>query len=347
MEFSAKQIADFLEGTVEGNQETTVRTFSKIEEAKKGSLTFLYNPKYSEFIYTTEASIILVNNDLELSKPVQSTLVRVPNAYEALAKLLTLYEQFKPKKTGIETPSYIANSAKVGADCYIGAFAYIGENVTIGNNVKIYPNASISDGAQVGDNSIVYSNVSIYEGCKIGKNCIIHSGAVIGSDGFGFAEQTSGQFSKIPQIGIVILEDDVEIGANTAIDRSTMGSTVIKKGAKLDNLVQIGHNVIVGENNILCGQVGIAGSTKLGKNIMLGGQVGVNGHIQLGNNVKVGAQSGIANNVKDNEILFGSPAFQLRDFQRSAVIQRKLPEMYSKINKLEKQLAQLIDEKKK
>ncbi len=345
MEFSAQQIAEFLGGKVEGNQEITVHTFSKIEEAQNGALTFLYNPKYIEFIYNTSASIVLVNDDLELSKEVSPTLVRVPNAYEALAKLLTLYEQYKPKKTGVEQPSFVAESATVGEGGYIGAFAYIGENVTVGNNVRIYPNVSISDGVTIGDNTILYSNVSVYEGCKVGANCIIHSGAVVGSDGFGFAEQASGSRAKIPQIGIVIIEDDVEIGANTAIDRSTMGSTVIKRGSKLDNLVQIGHNVVVGEDAVLCGQVGIAGSTKIGNKVILGGQVGVNGHIELGNGVMAAAQSGIAGKLKDGEIVMGSPAFPAREYQRSAVVTRKLPEVYQKLNKLEKELAKLKEEK--
>lgn len=347
MEFSARQIADFLEGAIEGNEEQQVSTFSKIEEAKEGSLTFLYNPKYTEFLYTTKASIVLVNDSLELKSKVEATLIRVPNAYESLAKLLTLYDQYKPKKMGIESPSYIASSAKMGKDCYVGAFAYIGENVTIGENVKIYPNTTVADNVKIGDNTILYSGVHIYEGSKIGANCIFHSGAVIGSDGFGFAESNTGAYSKIPQIGIVIIEDDVEVGANTAIDRSTMGSTVIKKGAKLDNLVQIGHNVVVGENTILCGQVGVAGSAKLGRNIVIGGQSAINGHIHVADNVKVGGQSGVANSTKEGEILFGSPAYEVRSYQRSAIVSRKLPEMYSTLNKLEKLVEKILEDKEK
>ncbi len=341
MEFSAQQIAEFLGGKVEGNQEAKVHTFSKIEEAQAGSLTFLYNPKYAQFIYETKASIVLVNDDLELTQEVESTLVRVPNAYEALAKLLTLYEQYKPKKTGIEVPSYVSKSAQLGENIYLGAFSHIGENVKIGDNVRIYPNCTIGDGTVIGDNCIVYSNVSIYEATSIGNNCIIHSGAVIGSDGFGFAEQASGERTKIPQIGVVIIEDDVEIGANTAIDRSTMGSTIIKKGVKIDNLVQIGHNVEVGDNTVLCGQVGIAGSSKLGKNIILAGQVGLAGHLTIGDNVRAAAQSGVASSVKENEIVMGSPAYDYKAYRRSFVLGRKLPDMNDRLNQLEKELAAL------
>lgn len=345
MEFTARQIADFLEGTIEGNEEQKVSTFSKIEEAKEGSLTFLYNPKYSEFLYKTKASIVLVNNSLELKSQVESTLIRVPNAYESLAKLLQLYDQFKPKKKGIEIPSYIHSSASLGDEIYVGAYAYIGENVKIGNNVKIYPNTTIGDNVVIGDDTIIYSGVNIYEGTKVGARCIIHSGVVLGADGFGFAEMTSGAYTKIPQIGIVIIEDDVEIGANSAVDRSTMGSTIIKKGAKIDNLVQVGHNVEVGENTVLCGQVGIAGSTKVGKNVIMAGQVGISGHIKIGDNVKIGPQSGIPGSVKENDVVMGYPAFNAREYQRASIIFKKLPEMYKTIHNLEKQIKKLTEDK--
>ncbi len=345
MEFSARQIADFLGGKIEGNEDQLVSTFSKIEEAKQGSLTFLYNPKYSEFIYTTQASIVLINDSLELKKHVAPTLVRVPNAYEALAKLLQLYDQYRPKKSGIQQPSAIHATASLGDDVYVGTFVSIGENVKIGKNVKIHPNTTIADNVSIGDDCILYSGVHIYEGTRIGKRCIIHSGAVLGADGFGFAEMTSGSYTKIPQIGIVIVEDDVEIGANTAIDRSTMGSTVIKSGTKIDNLVQIGHNVEVGEHTVLCGQVGIAGSTKVGNNVVMGGQVGVSGHIKIGDNVKIGAQSGIPASIKDNHLVMGSPAYDARDYQRAAIVSKKLPDMYKTLHALEKKVNQLLKDK--
>lgn len=347
MEFSARQIADFLGGKIEGDEDQLVSTFSKIEEAKEGSLTFLYNPKYIEFIYSTEASIVLINDTLELKKEVAPTLVRVPNAYEALAKLLQLYDQYKPKKQGIEVPSFIHPSATLGDEIYIGPFVSIGENVKIGKNVKIHPNTTIADNVKIGDDCIVYAGVNIYEGTRIGARCILHSGVVLGADGFGFAEMTSGTYTKIPQIGIVIIEDDVEIGANSAVDRSTMGSTVIKKGTKIDNLVQIGHNVEVGENTVLCGQVGIAGSTKVGKNVVMGGQVGVSGHIKIGDNVKIGAQSGIPGSIKDNSLVMGSPAYEAREYQRAAIVGKKLPDMYKTLHNLEKKMNKLMEEKEK
>ena len=299
MELSARQIADILKGKVEGNEQITVKSFSKIEEGKPGTLTFLANPKYTNFIYETKASIALVNDDfvVEKSIPQTLTLIRVEDAYHALAILMNLAEKSKLKKSGIESPSFISPSVSYPKeDIYIGAFSYIGENVKIGKNVEIYPQTYIGDNVEIGDNTILHAGVKIYAECKIGKRCIIHSGAVIGSDGFGFAKGGE-SYKKIPQLGNVILEDDVEIGANTTIDRAVMESTIICKGVKLDNLIQIAHNVEVGENTVIAAQTGISGSTKVGKNCMLGGQVGLAGHISIGDNVGIGAQSGIVSNI--------------------------------------------------
>ncbi len=341
MEFSAGQIAQFIQGTVEGNEGATVHTFAKIEEGKPGALSFLSNPKYTHYLYTTESSIVLVNNDLELEQPVKATLIRVPNAYEAVAKLLALYEMSKPKKKGIDSLAYIAPTAQIGEDCYIAPFAYVGENVTVGRGTQIYPHAVIADGASVGEDCILYPNCSIYHGCKVGNRVILHSGAVIGADGFGFAPTANG-YDKIPQIGIVTIEDDVEIGANTCVDRSTMGSTYIRKGVKLDNLVQIGHNVEVGENTVMSAQGGVAGSTKIGQWCMFGGQVGIAGHAVIGDKVYSGAQAGIAGSIrKGNVTVQGTPAIDAKNFARSSVVYKNLPEMYATLNQLKKEVQAL------
>lgn len=340
LSFTAQQIADVLKGTVVGDANVAVSNFSKIEEGKPGTLTFLANPKYTSYIYTTEASIVLVNQDFVPESPVKATLIKVFNAYAALAILLDMVEQSKPKKTGVEAMSHIAETAKVGSDIYVGAFAYIGEHASVGNNVKVYPQVYIGDGVTVGDNVVLYPGVKIYAGCKIGNNCIIHAGAVIGSDGFGFAPE-NGVYKKIPQMGIVIVEDDVEIGANTTIDRAVMDATVIHKGVKLDNLIQIAHNVEVGANTAMAAQVGISGSTKLGEHCVIGGQVGLGGHITIGNNVSIGAQSGIISNIKDDAQILGSPAIPVKDFFRSSVIFPKLPDMYRQLAQLERELKQL------
>ncbi len=341
MEFSAGQIAQFIQGTVEGNEGATVHTFAKIEEGKPGALSFLSNPKYTHYLYSTESSIVLVNNDLELEQPVKATLIRVPNAYEAVAKLLALYEMSKPKKKGIDSLAYIAPTAKIGEDCYIAPFAYIGENVTVGRGTQVYPHAVIYDGASVGEDCILYANTSIYQGCKVGNRVILHAGAVIGADGFGFAPTENG-YDKIPQIGIVTIEDDVEIGANTCVDRSTMGSTIIRKGVKLDNLVQIAHNVEVGENTVMSAQVGVAGSTKIGQWCMFGGQVGIAGHAIIGDKVYSGAQAGIAGSIrKGNATVQGSPAIDAKNFARSSVVFKNLPDMYATLNQLKKEVQEL------
>jgi UDP-3-O-[3-hydroxymyristoyl] glucosamine N-acyltransferase len=335
MEFTAKTIADFLQGTIEGNPEVKVNTVAKIEEGKPGGLSFLSNPKYSKYIYTTTSSVVLVNKDFILEGDVSPTLIRVNNAYEAFAKLLNLVASFEKGKVGIHSQAAIESSAKLGTDVYIGALAYIGENVTIGNNVQIYAQTYVGDNVTIGDNTILYAGVKVYKDISIGKNCIIHAGAVIGSDGFGFAPQPDGTYQKIPQIGNVIIEDNVEIGANTTIDRATMGSTIIRKGVKLDNLIQVAHNVEIGENTVIAAQAGIAGSAKVGKSCMIGGQVGIAGHISVAEGVKISAQAGVAHNLKTpNEILIGSPAINARIFARSIVLFKHLPEMRKEIDNI-------------
>ena len=338
MKFKAIQIAEILEGVVVGDENTEVHKLSKIEEGEKGSLTFLSNPKYNQYIYTTNASIAIVNNDFIPESKIETTLIKVPDAYKAFSKLLEFYNQAKLNKSGIETPSFIAENATIGEDIYLGAFAYISNNVKIGNNVKIYPNVFIDENVKIGDNTIVFAGSKIMSDSVIGENCVINAGAVIGADGFGFAPNEEGVFSKIPQIGNVIIEDNVDIGAATTIDRATLGSTIIRKGVKLDNQIQVGHNVEIGENTVIAAQTGIAGSAKIGKNCMFGGQVGVAGHIIIGNNVRVQAQSGIGKNVKDNEVIQGSPSFGYSDWNKSYVYFKNLPKLSAKINELEKEL---------
>ncbi len=341
MEFSAQQIADLLQGTVEGDPATKVNNVSKIEEGAPNTLSFLANPKYTHFIYTTDASIVIVNRDLELNKPVKKgcTLVRVNNAYESFAKLLELYSQMKGTKTGIEQPSFVAASAKLGTGGYVGAFAYVGENVVIGNNVKLYPHTYVGDNCVIGDNTVLFSGVKVYHECRIGSNCTVHANTVIGSDGFGFAPNADGQaFAKVPQIGNVVIEDNVEVGSNTSIDRATMGSTILRKGVKLDNLVQIAHNAEVGDNTVIAGLSGVAGSTKVGKNCMIAAQVGIAGHLKIADGVKIAAQSGIGADIKENEIVQGSPAFAVGDYRRSYVLFRSLPKLNDRINELSRKV---------
>lgn len=340
MEFTARQIADFVNGTVEGNAETKVTTFAKIEEGRTGAISFLSNPKYTHYLYDTQSSVVLVNNDLQLEHPVNATLIRVDNAYECVARLLQMYESMKPRKKGIHPQACIAETAHVGDDCYVGAFAYIGENVTIGKGTQIYPHVVVEDNATIGEGCVLYPNVSVYHDCQIGNRVILHSGAVIGADGFGFAPGENG-YDKIPQIGNVVIEDDVEIGANACVDRSTMGSTIVHRGAKIDNLVQIAHNVEVGEHTVMSAQVGIAGSTKVGKWCMFGGQAGFAGHITVGDHTNVGAQCGVNSSVKGNESLIGSPAQEPKSFFRSSVIFKKLPDMYRDLEALKKKVDEL------
>ena len=337
MEFKASQIAEILKGSVEGNPDEMVWTLSKIEEGHAGSLTFLANPKYTPFIYTTEASVVIVNQDFIPEKSVKPTLIKVEDAYMAFTQLLQFVEQYKKQnKEGIEQPSYIATTAQLGENIYVGAFAYIGENVTIGDNVKIYPHTYIGDNSVVQSGTILYAGVKIYPETLIGHNCTLHAGAVIGADGFGFAPNANNEYCKIPQIGNVVLEDNVEIGANTTIDRATLGSTIIHKGTKLDNLIQVAHNVEIGEDSVIASQTGIAGSTKVGKRAMIGGQVGLSGHIKLGDDVRIAAQSGIGNNLNDEAVVQGSPAFEVGAYKRAYVLFRQLPNIIKRINALEK-----------
>ncbi len=340
MEFTAQQIAALLQGKVEGNELATVNTFAKIEEGKEGALSFLSNHKYIHYIYETKSSIVLVDEDIVFEHPVEATLIRVKNAYEAVAKLLQLYESMTQKKTGIDSLAFISPKATVGKNCYIGAFAYIGDNVVIGDGCIIYPHAVIDDNVTLGEKCILYPNTTVYHGCKIGNRVTIHAGSVIGSDGFGFAPTPDG-YSKIPQIGIVTIEDDVEIGANTCIDRSTMGSTYVRKGVKLDNLIQIAHNTDIGSNTVMSAQVGVAGSTKVGEWCMFGGQVGLAGHITVGDKVNLGAQSGVPSNLESNQNLIGTPVVPLRQFFRNHALTMRLQDMYKQLNELQKEVTEL------
>lgn len=344
MEFLAEQIAAVLGGTIEGDKGVKVNNFSKIEEGKPGTLTFLANPKYEHFIYETKASIVLVNNDFVPSQPISATLIRVENAYAALAVLLKMLEQQTSiRKTGISSAAFISSTATVGEGAYVGNFAYIGDNATIGKNCQIYPNAYIGDNVTVGDNCIIYPHATIYHKCVVGNNCILHAGSVIGADGFGFAPEGE-NYKKIPQMGNVVLEDNVEIGANTTIDRAVMESTIIHKGVKLDNLVQIGHNVEVGENTVMAAQAGIAGSTKIGSHCMLGGQAGLSGHIHIADHVMFGAQCGVISDVKEPTTLLGAPAIQAKSFMRSSAIFNRLPDMYRQLGMLQREVEQLKKE---
>ncbi|MBB6680182.1 UDP-3-O-(3-hydroxymyristoyl)glucosamine N-acyltransferase [Aequorivita sp. 609] len=338
MKFTAAQIAGILDGTVEGNDSVEVSELSKIEEGSEGSLTFLANPKYTHFIYSTKASVTIVNNDFVATDKISTTLIRVENAYNAFSKLLEYYNQVKMNKTGIENPVFISESAKYGENLYLGAFSYIGENVRIGNNVKIYPNSYLGDNVSIGDNTVVFTGAKLYSETKVGESCVINSGVVIGADGFGFTPNEKGEYKKVPQTGNVILEDNVDVGPGTTIDRATLGSTIIKKGVKLDNQIQIAHNVTIGENTVIAAQTGVAGSTKIGKNCIIGGQVGIAGHIVIGDNVKIQAQSGIGRNVKDNETLQGSPALSYGDFNKSYVYFKNLPKIMERFNIVEKKL---------
>ena len=340
MEFSAKQIAAYIQGEIVGDENATVHTFAKIEEGIPGAISFLSNPKYTPYIYESKASIILVNKDFVPEHDIKATLIKVDNAYESLAKLLTLYEQSKPKLTGIDSLAYIAPTSKVGQNVYIGPFAYIGDYAEIGDNTAIHPHATVSAGAKVGSDCILYPNVTVYHDCRVGNRCILHAGCVIGADGFGFAPTPEG-YEKIPQIGITILEDDVEIGANTCVDRATMGATIVHRGVKLDNLVQIAHNDEIGSHTVMAAQVGIAGSTKVGEWCMFGGQVGIAGHIHIGNKVDLGAQSGVPGNLKDGSRLIGTPPMELKPYFKAQAVFRKLPDMYFELNALRKELNEL------
>lgn len=335
MKFTAEQIAGVLEGEVVGNPLAEVSTLSKIEEGVEGSLTFLSNPKYVSFIYSTQASVTIVNKDFVPESTISTTLIRVEDAYGAFTKVLTFYAQAKlDSKKGIEQPVFMSEDLIFGEDLYLGSFTYIGKNVTLGKNVKIYPNCYIGDNVTIGDNTVFYAGVRIYADVSIGSDCCFHSGVIIGADGFGFAPNADNSYDKIPQIGTVIIENNVEIGAGTTIDRATMGSTIIRNGVKLDNQIQIAHNVEIGENTVIAAQTGIAGSTKIGKHCIIGGQVGISGHIVIGNNVRIQAQSGVTKNMKDDEIIQGTPAFSYNDFSKSYVHFKNLPKMVVQFNEM-------------
>ena len=340
MEFSAKQIATFIHGEIVGDENATVHTFAKIEEGIPGAISFLSNPKYTPYIYETKASIVLVNKDFVPEHEIKATLIKVDNAYDSLARLLTLYEQSKPRKTGIDPLAFIAPTAKIGKDVWIAPFAYVGENAVVGDRTVLHPHVTIGDGAQVGDDCTLYANATVYHDCRVGNRCTLHAGSVVGADGFGFAPTPQG-YKKIPQIGIAILEDDVEIGANTCIDRATMGATIVHKGAKLDNLVQVAHNDEIGSHTVMAAQVGIAGSTKVGEWCMFGGQVGIAGHIHIGDRVVLGAQSGVPSSIKSDQRLIGAPPMEEKPFFKSHAIFRKLPDMYFELNALRKELTEL------
>ena len=336
MKFKAAEIAQLLQGTVKGDANVEVSTLSKIEEGTEGTISFLANPKYEQFIYTTKASIVIVSKDFAPTDSISSTLIVVEDAYQAFTQLLQHYNTIKNNKVGIEEFAKVDATAQLGDNVYIGSFSYIGTNVTIGNNVKIYPNVTISDYVKIGDNTVIHSGTQVYNECIIGENCIIHSNVVIGADGFGFAPTADGSFEKIPQIGNVLIEDNVEIGAGSTIDRATMGSTIIRKGVKLDNQIQIAHNVQIGENTVIASQSGVAGSTKIGRNCMIGGQVGIVGHITIGDFVQIQAQSGVNNDTASNTQLYGSPAMNAGDFKKSYVHFRKFPNIVKRIDELEK-----------
>lgn len=347
MEFTARQIADLINGTIEGNPDVAVSSFGKLEDAGAGQLAFLANPKYEDFIYSTNASIIIVNTTFQLEKEINATLIRVPDAYSSFAVLLTAYsEMAKANLTGIEQPSVVDSTVTMGENIYIGAFTYVGHHAVIGDNVKLYPQVYLGNNVTIGDDSILFPGVKIHHDCVIGSKVVIHAGSVIGGDGFGFAPQTDGSFKKVPQIGNVVIEDNVEIGANTTIDRATIGSTIIKSGAKLDNLIQIAHNVEVGNNTVIAAQSGVSGSARIGKNVMIGGQAGIVGHIQIADGSKINAQSGVGKSIKTpNTAVTGSPAYDYGQALRSQILSRNLPELEKRVKDLEQMIQQLKNEK--
>jgi len=342
MNFTAAMIADFLNGTVEGNPEASVNDVTKIEEGRSGTLSFLANPKYEKYIYDTQSSIVIVNNDFKPQKNIGATLIKVNNAYESFAALLRLYEESKPKKSGLSKLSSISESATLGDDLYVGDFTVISDNVSIGNGVQLYPQVYLGENVKIGERTVIHPGVKVYQGTEIGADCVIHAGAIIGGDGFGFAPNQENNYEKVPQVGNVIIEDHVEVGANSTIDRATMGSTILRKGVKLDNLIQIAHNVEVGENTVIAAQTGIAGSTKVGKNCMFGGQVGLIGHLTIADGVKIAAQSGVPKGIKEEgAVVQGTPALEFGQFQRSYVLFRNLPKLRNQVIELEKKVAEL------
>ena len=344
MDFSAQQIAAFVQGEIVGDANATVNTFAKIEEGKPGSITFLANPKYAPYIYNTEASIVLVNRDFVPEKPIKATLIKVDNAYETLAKLMALYEQSKPKSKGVAESAVVAESAQIGKDVFIGAYAVIDEGAVIGDNTQIYPHTYVGKNARLGEGCLIYSGVNIYHDCQIGNHVTLHSGVVIGADGFGFAPTPEG-YDKIPQIGNVIIEDDVEIGANTCVDRATMGSTIVHKGVKLDNLIQIAHNDEIGANTVMAAQAGVAGSAKLGEWCIIAGQVGISGHLKIGNHVTLGPQSGVISSIPDGKTAMGTLPIEDKGWFKVQAVMKRLPDMYRELNALRKELDELKKDK--
>jgi UDP-3-O-[3-hydroxymyristoyl] glucosamine N-acyltransferase len=347
MTFSANQIAVLINGKIEGNPESSVISFGRIEEAQTNQLAFLANPKYEEYLYTTKASVVIVSDKLELKEAVSPTLIKVPDPYSAFASLLHYYQQYKTQQlNGVQEPSYISKTAKTGENVFVGAFAYIGDETEIGNNVKVFPGVFIGNNVKIGENTLLHPGVKVYHDCIIGKNVTIHAGTVIGGDGFGFAPQADGSFKKVPQIGNVIIEDNVEIGSNATIDRATIGSTIVKAGAKLDNLIQIAHNVEVGYNTVIAAQAGVSGSTKIGNNVMIGGQAGVVGHIQIADGSKINAQSGVSKSIKTPKTaVTGSPAYDYTSALRSQALTRNLPDLEKRITELENQIKMLLEER--
>ncbi len=343
MEYSASEIAGFVNGEIVGNPAAKVSELAKIEEAKEGTMTFLANPAYTQYIYSTNASIVLVKDDFIPEKPIKATLIKVKDPYVALAGLLELYQVQQPERKGVSELSFVPKSTRIGKNAYIGEFVSFGENVSIGEDVKIYPNCSIGDNVNIGKGTVVYSGVRVYQNTSIGSACTIHSNAVLGADGFGFAPQTDNNYKKVAQIGNVIIEDNVEIGAGTTIDRATLGSTVIKKGVKLDNLIQIGHNVVIGENTVMAAQSGVAGSTKIGRNCMIGGQAGISGHLTIGNDVKMAGQTGVSSNIRDGQIIMGSPAIEASQYRKAFIYFRNFEKLVARIDELEKELKRLKD----
>lgn len=347
MEFTALQIAAIIQGTIEGDPDVKVHSFGKIEEAGNGQLSFLANPKYEDYLYETKASLIIINHSLELKQPVSATLIRVPDAYSSFATLLQVYEQMKAGQlTGIQQPAFVSETATIGNQVFIGAFCYVGKNVQLGNNVKLHPQVYVGDNVTIGDHTVLHPGVKVYHDCVIGKNVIIHAGSILGGDGFGFAPQNDGSYKKVPQIGNVVVEDGVEIGANCTIDRATIGSTIIHTGAKLDNLIQVAHNVEVGRNTVIAAQTGVSGSTKIGNSVMIGGQVGIVGHISIADGTRINAQSGVSKSIKTpNSTVTGSPAFDYTSTLRSQALFRNLPELEKRLAELEQLLRQLMAEK--
>ena len=341
MEFTAQQIAQYIGGTIEGHPEARVHTFAKIEEGVEGALSFFYDPKFEPYVYQTLSSVILVPKTFQLAQPVKATLVRVDDPRLAIGKLLSLYESMKPKRTGIDPLAYVAPTAKIGKDVYLAPFAAVGDNAEIGDGTELHPHATVGAGAKVGKDCILYANCTVYHDCRVGDRCILHAGSVVGADGFGFAPTADG-YEKIPQVGIAVLEDDVELGANACVDRATMGATIVHRGAKIDNLVQVGHNVEVGSHTVLCAQVGIAGSTKVGEWCTFTGQVGVAGHLTIADRTTLGAQTGLPGSVrKPGQTLMGYPAMDPKVFARSSAVFKTLPEMAAQLRELQKEVEEL------